>query len=105
MRVRSEEEPEPDEDPDEEPAVATPPGPVVPAVPPGMRDLEYRTELMTAAEVVDGSTLADNLTKAAGDGWDLVDIIQAADRYTILLRRPKKMDREDRRVGFLPPPR
>jgi hypothetical protein len=72
---------------------------------PGARDLEYRTELVTAAQVVDGSTLAEQLTKASSDGWDLVDIIQAGDRYTILLRRPKMSDREARRVGFLPPPR
>jgi len=67
--------------------------------------VEYRTELVTAAQVVDGSTLAEQLTKASSDGWDLVDIIQAGDRYTILLRRPKTPDREARRVGFLPPPR
>ena len=105
MRVRSEEEPEPDEDPGEEAATAAPPGPLVPAVGPGARDVEYRTELVTAAQVVDGSTLAEQLTKASSDGWDLVDIIQAGDRYTILLRRPKTPDREARRVGFLPPPR
>ena len=44
---------------------------MVPAVAPGARDLEYRTELVTAAEVVDGSTLADQLTKASSEGWDL----------------------------------
>jgi hypothetical protein len=104
MRFRSEEEPEPDEDPDEETAVAASPGPMVPAVSPGGRDLEYRTELVTAAEVVDGSSLADQLTKASSDGWDLVEIIQAGERYAILLRRPKTSDREARRVGFLPPP-
>ncbi|MBJ7598214.1 hypothetical protein [Candidatus Nephthysia bennettiae] len=104
MRFRSEEEPEPDEDPDEETAAAAPPGPMVPAVAAGARDLEYRTELVTAAEVVDGSTLADQLTKASSEGWDLVEIIQAGERYAILLRRPKMSDREARRVGFLPPP-
>jgi hypothetical protein len=104
MRFRSEEEPEPDEDPDEETAVAALPGPMVPAVAPGARELEYRTELVTAAEVVDGSSLAEQLTKASSDGWDLVEIIQAGERYAILLRRPKTPDREARRVGFLPPP-
>ncbi|MDQ6920187.1 MAG: hypothetical protein M3170_01135, partial [Candidatus Dormibacteraeota bacterium] len=102
---RSEEEPEPDEDPGEESAVAAPPGPMVPAVGAGTREVEYRTELVTAAQVVDGSTLAEQLTKASGDGWDLVEIIQAGDRYAILFRRPKTSDREARRVGFLPPPR
>jgi hypothetical protein len=104
MRVRSEEEPEPDE-PDEEPAAAATRSPLLPAVATGGRDLEYRTELVTAAEVVDGSSLAEQLTKASSDGWDLVQIIQAGDRYAILLRRPKVSDREARRVGFLPPPR
>jgi hypothetical protein len=104
MRVRSEEEPEPDEDPGQETAVAAPPGPMVPAVGPGARELEYRTELVTAAEVVDGSSLAERLNSASGDGWDLVEIIQAEDRYAILFRRPKASDREARRVGFLPPP-
>jgi hypothetical protein len=103
MRHRFEEEPEPDE-PGEAP-VAAPPAPIVPAVPGGSRDLEYRTDLLTAAEVVDGSTLADRLTQAAGEGWDLVDIVHAGERYAVLLRRPKAQDREERRVGFLPPPR
>jgi hypothetical protein len=103
MRVRSEEEPDPDE-PDEEPAAAATPGPLLPSVAAGGRDLEYRTELVTAAEVVDGSSLAERLTKASSDGWDLVEIIQAGDRYAILLRRSKVSDREARRVGFLPPP-
>jgi hypothetical protein len=104
MRVRSEEEPEPDEDPGEETATAAP-GPVVPAVGSGTRELEYRTELITAAEVVDGKSLAERLNTASSDGWDLVEIIQAGDRYAALLRRPKAPDREQRRVGFLPPPR
>ena len=104
MRVRSEEEPEPDEDPGEE-ATAAPPAPVVPAVPPGARELEYRTELITAAEVIDGRSLAEKLNTASTDGWDLVEIIQAGDRYAALLRRPKSSDRQQHRVGFLPPPR
>jgi hypothetical protein len=105
MRARFEEEPEPDEDPGQETAVAAPPGPVVPAVGPGTRELEYRTELVTAAEIVDGKSLAEQLNQASVDGWDLVEIIEAGDRYAILLRRPKVPDREARRVGFLPPPR
>jgi hypothetical protein len=103
MRARSEEEPEPDEDPGEETALAAPPGPVVPAVAPGTRELEYRTELVTGAQIIDGSSLAEQLNRASTDGWDLVEIIQAGDRYAILLRRPKPPDREARRVGFLPP--
>ena len=104
MRFRFEEEPEPDEDPGET-AVAAPPAPIVPAVAPAGRELEYRTDLITAAEVVDGTSLAERLTKASGDGWDLVEIVQVGERYAVLLRRPKEADREERRVGFLPPPR
>jgi hypothetical protein len=103
MRLRSEEEPEPDEDPAEEAATAAP-APMVPAVAPGNRELEYRTELVSGAEVTDGTSLAERLTNASRDGWDLVEIIQSGDRYTVLLRRPKAPDPQQRRVGFLPPP-
>lgn len=104
MRERLEEEPEPDEEPDETPAaVATAPGGQVPSVSDGGREHEYRTDLLTAAEVVDGATLAGQLTKASADGWDLVDIINAGDRYAVLLRRAKRPERSARPVGFTPP--
>jgi hypothetical protein len=104
MRERLEEEPEPDEEPDEEPSsVATAPGGHVPTVSDGSREHEYRTDLLTAAEVMDGTTLAAQLTKASSDGWDLVDVIDAGDRYAILLRRAKRPERNSRPVGFTPP--
>jgi hypothetical protein len=103
MRARSEEEPDPDEDPGEEAPAATASTALVPAVAAGAREFEYRTQLVTAAQVTDGSTLADQLTQASADGWDLVEIIPAGDRHAILLRRPKGQDREARPVGFLPP--
>jgi hypothetical protein len=103
-RLEEEPEPEPDEDPDETPsAVATAPGAQVPAVSDAGREHEYRTDLLTAAEVVDGTTLAGQLTRASGDGWDLVDIINAGDRYAVLLRRTKRPERNARPVGFTPP--
>ena len=104
MRERLEEEPEPDQEPDETPAaVATAPGAQIPSVSDGAREHEYRTDLLTAAEVVDGTTLAGQLTRASGEGWDLVDIISAGDRYAVLLRRAKRPERNARPVGFTPP--
>jgi hypothetical protein len=104
MRERLEEEPEPDEEPDEEPAaVATAPSTPLPSVGDGGREFEYRTELVTVAQVVDGTTLASQLTKASADGWDLVDIVNAGDRHAVLLRRAKRPERNARPVGFTPP--
>lgn len=103
MRERLEEEPEPDEEPDEPGAVATAPGTQLPSVSDGGREHEYRTDLLTAAEVLDGTTLAGQLNKASTDGWDLVDIINAGDRYAVLLRRAKRPERNARPVGFTPP--
>lgn len=104
MRARLEEEPEPDE-PEPEGPVATAAGPMVPSVPDGGREYEYRTELVTIAQVVDGTTLAEQLNKASSDGWDLVEIIPAGDRHAILLRRTKRPEPRVRPVGFSPPPR
>jgi hypothetical protein len=104
MRERLEEEPEPDGEPDEEPAaVATAPTPQVPSVAGASREYEYRTDLLTTAEVIDGSTLAGRLTRGSEDGWELVDIINAGDRHAILLRRAKRPERNSRPVGFTPP--
>jgi hypothetical protein len=75
----------------------------LPSVTDGGREYEYRTDLVTAAEVTDGSTLAGQLTKASAEGWDLVDIINAGDRFAILLRRAKRPERNARPVGFTPP--
>src|SRR5262245_38955060 len=107
MRERFEFEEDPDlddddDDLDEEPGNVSPHRAIVPP-PDGGREYEYRTELLTAAQVTDGSTLSSELTKASSDGWDLVDIINAGDRHAILLRRLKKPERSGRQVGFAPP--
>jgi hypothetical protein len=103
MRERLEEEPEPEE-PEEEPASTSAPGRMVPTVAPdGGREFEYRTELITEQQVMDGTTLAEQLTKASTDGWDLVDIIGAGTGHTILLRRVRRSERSPRPVGFTPP--
>lgn len=104
MRAHLEEEP--DEEPEPRGPVATAAGPsTVPSVSDGVREFEYRTELVTVAEVLDGTTLAEQLTRASADGWDLVEIIAAGDRHAILLRRGKRPSRQVGPVGFSPPPR
>ena len=103
MRERLEEEPEPDGDPDVEPATAEAPGTVLPSVSDGVREFEYRTELVTTAQVVDGTTLAEQLTRASADGWDLVEIIGTGEHHAILLRRARRPGRSGRPVGFSPP--
>ena len=108
MRPYSEEEPEPDEDPDEDPdeaPAATAASAVVPSVGAAGREFEYRTELLTAEQIVDGSTLAERLTAASAEGWDLVDVIPANGRHAVLLRKLKHQERAGRQVGFAPPPR
>ena len=108
MSERYEEEPEPDEpdepdEPETEPAAAG--GPMVPAVAMGSREFEYRTDQLTSAQVTDGKTLADRLTKESADGWDLVEIVSIGDQHTLLLRKAKQSKKEGRPVGFFPPGR
>ena len=64
------------------------------------REFEYRTDLLTVAQIADGKTLPDMLTTASADGWDLVDILDAGDRRVTLFRKPKRAERETRPVGF-----
>ena len=105
MRERLEEDPDFDDDDDDmdEGPVATSPHRAIVPPPDASREYEYRTDLVTSAEVTDGSTLPGLLTKASADGWDLVDIINAGDRHAVLLRRLKRSERNARQVGFAPP--
>lgn len=99
-----EEQPEPDEEPEPEaPPAASATSTLVPTVGDSGREYEYRTELVTAAQVLDGATLPERLNRASADGWDLVDIIVAGDRHAILLRRAKRPQRSARQVGFARP--
>lgn len=105
MRDRFEEDPDPDEEPEpEEAPAATGAGTLVPSVADDHREFEYRTEVLTAAEVVDGTTLPSKLTTASADNWDLVDIVPAGDRHAVLFRRVKRPERTARPVGFTPRP-
>lgn len=102
MDIRIEEEPEPDEpQPDGEPSGSPGPASAVPIVGGSSnREFEYRTELLTVAQVVDGTSLPELLTRASADGWDLVDILDAAEQRVVLFRKPKRSPRESRPVGF-----
>jgi hypothetical protein len=103
MRIHAEEEPEEPDEPDEPGnSVATSPLPVV-APPGGAREYEFKVELLTLEQVTDAKTLPDILNKASADGWDLYEVIDAGERRALLLRRPKRNQREARRVGFAPP--
>jgi hypothetical protein len=108
MRLRLEEDPEPiivpepDEDPDEpsgEPAAAAT-ATMVPRVDAaGDREYEYKVDVITIAQVLDG-TLADRLSEASHDEWNLVDIIDAGDKKALLLRKRKQKESSRRPVGF-----
>ena len=97
MRERLEEDPDLDEE--DETSAPPAPGTLAPFSDAG-REFEYRTDLVTTEQVVDGTTLAGQLTRASADGWDLVDIVGAGDRHAILLRRVKRPERSVRTVGF-----
>src|SRR5438067_12458833 len=98
MAPRFEEEPEPiivpepDEDPDEpddEPASAAATATIVPRVDaPTEREYEYRVDVVSVAEVLDG-TIAEKLGEGSHDEWDLVDIIDAGGEQALHLRQWK----------------
>jgi hypothetical protein len=95
---------DPDDEPEEEPATAGGAFTGAPRVYDGdEREWEFRTENLTLAEVVDGKTLAERLAAAARDNWHLAFAIDAGDTRVLVLRRPKKAERERRAVGFAPP--
>jgi hypothetical protein len=98
MPNRSEEEPDEPEEPSSR-AVAT--APTIPDVSTS-REYEYRVELLTIAQIADGKTLAERLTTASGEGWDLVEIVDAGEQRAVVLRRPKRRERDRRPVGFTP---
>jgi hypothetical protein len=100
---------EPDEDPEYEPE-DIPAAPSALSMPSthngsGDREYEYRTDVLTIAEVADGKTLAERLGSAAGDGWHLVEVVDAGEKRVVLFRKVKKSERERRSVGFAPPTR
>lgn len=106
MRARSEEEPDEPEEPDspgapDNGAVAS--TRLVPSVGLPTRDWEFSTRVLSVAEVADGATLVKVLMESGTEGWELAQVIDGGDKRVILLRRPKRSQREARRVGFAPP--
>jgi hypothetical protein len=104
MEPRFEEEPEEPE----EPSQPAPDGRgaatgLVPTVGLPSREWEYSTQVLSLAQVVDGVTLVQLLQEAGADGWELASVIDGGEKRVILMRRPKRMTRESRRVGFAPP--
>jgi hypothetical protein len=104
-------EDDPDEDPDdpdepEQPGdgAATATRPMLSVGLPS-REWEYSTQVLTVAQVSDGTMLVKILKEAGADGWELVDVIDGGEKRVLLMRRPKRSERESRRVGFAPPTR
>jgi hypothetical protein len=106
MSTHGEEEPEEPDDPDEPGGPdngAMAPTRMVPTVGLPGRDWEFSTQVLTLVQVTDGTTLVKVLKESGADGWDLADVIDGGDKRVLLLRRPKRSQRESRRVGFAPP--
>jgi hypothetical protein len=104
MAAHSEEEPEEPDEPDSPaPDGTAAPSRVIPSVGFPSRDLEYSTKVLTVAQVADGETLVRLLMESATDGWELAQVIDGGDKRVLLMRRPKRGQREARRVGFAPP--
>ncbi|HEY6875754.1 MAG TPA: hypothetical protein VI384_05285 [Candidatus Dormibacteraeota bacterium] len=106
MATRAEEEPDEPEEPEGPSAPdngANAPTRMVPSVSLPSRDWEYSTHVLTVAQVADGKTLVQVLKDSAADGWDLAEIVDGGEKRVLLMRRPKRAQREARRVGFAPP--
>ena len=106
MTTHAEEDPEDPEGPDEPGGPdngAAAPTRMVPNVGMPGREWEFSTQVMTVAEVADGKSLVKALKDAAVEGWELAQVIDGGDKRVLLMRRPKRGQREARRVGFAPP--
>ncbi len=105
MADRAEEEPDEPEEP-ETPGPdngAAAPTQMVPNVGLPGREWEFSTEVLSVAQVADGATLVKVLKDSGAEGWELAQVIDGGDKRVLLLRRPKRGQREARRVGFAPP--
>jgi hypothetical protein len=98
-------EEDPDEEPDEpeQPADGAAPATHVPSVGMPAREWEYSTEVLTLAQIADGTTLVKILQAAGVDGWELAEVVDGGEKRILLLRRSKRSSRESRKVGFAPP--
>ena len=102
---RDEEEPEEPDEPDQPagPDGAPAPARLIPSVGLPGREWEFSTRVMSVGELADGTTLVKVLMDNAADGWELAQVIDGGDKRVLLMRRPKRGQREARRVGFAPP--
>jgi hypothetical protein len=69
----------------------------------GGRDYEYRVDSLSVDDVTDAKGLAARLTEASGEGWDLIETVEAGERRVFIMRRPKRSSTDSRPVGFAPP--
>ena len=103
MSIHDEEDPDDDPDEPEQPAEGAAAVSHVPSVGMPSREWEYSTQLLTVAQLTDGTTLVKLLTDAGVEGWELADVLDGGDKRVLLMRRSKRSSRESRRVGFAPP--
>jgi hypothetical protein len=103
--VHTRDEEDPDDEPDEpdEPSDGASAATHIPSVGLPAREWEYSTEVLTLAQVADGTTLVKFLQASAVEGWELADVIDGGEKRVLLMRRSKRSSRESRRVGFAPP--
>jgi len=105
VTARLEEEPEDPDEPDSPgaPDGAQAPARMIPSVGLPSRDWEYSTKVISLSDIADGTTLVKVITEGAAEGWELAQVIDGGDKRVLLMRRPKRGQREARRVGFAPP--
>ena len=106
MATHAEEDPDEPDEPESPNAPdngASAPTRMVPSVGLPSREWEYSTHVLTLAQVTDGKTLVQVLKDSAGEGWELAEVVDGGEKRVLLMRRPKRGQREARRVGFAPP--
>ncbi len=105
MTAHLEEDPEEPDEPDSPgaPDGAQAPTRMIPSVGMPSREWEYSTKAISVAELADGKTLVKILTDSGAEGWELAQVIDGGDKRVLLMRRPKREQREAKRVGFAPP--
>jgi hypothetical protein len=105
VRIHDEEDPDEPDEPDQpdEPGDAAAGSRLLPTVAMPSREWEFSTHVLTLPQVADGTTLVKTLKDAGADGWELSEVVDAGDKRVLLMRRPKRGERETRRVGFAPP--
>ena len=86
MPIEFEEDPDDEPDEPEQPADGAAPTTHVPSVGMPAREWEYSTEVLTVAQVVDGTTLVKILQASAVEGWELADVVDGGEKRVLLMR-------------------